>query len=726
MTGTTTEATPKLLTSAFEQLVHSSPGLVEHTELMRSLHEAVTSLPGDVPSHWAQWFSRAGRSLGLSMDVVTVSAKAAFDLADCGATLVTWHNSSERFLIVDRDDQGVVRDFWCDAQVDQAHSSPARLASLVAAGAEYEEATQWVVSTNSRRDIDESANHETATPFQRLWRILAPEMSDFWVLLVLAVVIGLLATAVPIAGQQLVRTVTFGTLYQPIIVLSLVLLLFLAFMGALQAMHVFVVELMQQRIFARTVAELSFRIPRSDVRALQQQNGPELLNRFLEIAIVQKVVAGLLVDGFALILTTMIGMTLIAFYHPFLLGYDLVLSGLLWFVVLVLGRGGTQTAVRESREKYRVTAWLQEMARCPLAFRLAGGAEFALARADRLTTGYLDARRRHFRVLIRQILGLFAVQSLASTTLLGLGGYLVMNEQLSLGQLVAAELIVTMLVGSFAKLSKHIEGYFGLMGSMNKLGHLFDLPLERTGRSPVIDDSDYLAEIHEARFVPCFHADRSPSKQSGTAGVLRLNPGQNTAVFGESLSGKSRLADALYGLDVSADGLVSIRGISVRDLRTEELRRKVALIRDVEILAATIEENIHLGRTEVDAAAIHEGLMIAGLYDELHELPLGLRTELVCSGEALSDSQRVRLMIARAVAGHPELLVIDGLLDRLSDDLLDPLLSRLQTSNLNTTLLVFTGRQDLAQRFFRSWKLIPYHANPSRTSAVYHSNGVKH
>jgi ABC-type transport system involved in cytochrome bd biosynthesis fused ATPase/permease subunit len=270
-----------------------------------------------------------------------------------------------------------------------------------------------------------------------------------------------------------------------------------------------------------------------------------------------------------------------------------------------------------------------------------------------------------------------------------------------------------MLVGSFAKLSKHIEGYFDLMGSMNKLGHLFDLPLERTGRSPVIDDSDHLAEIHDARFVPCFQAERSPSKQRGTAEVLRLNPGQNTAVFGESLSGKSRLADALYGLDVSAEGLVSIRGISVRDLRTEELRRKVALIRDVEILAATIEENIHLGRTEVDAAAIHEGLMIAGLYDELNELPLGLRTELVCGGEALSDSQSVRLMIARAVAGHPELLVIDGLLDRLSDDLLDPLLSRLQSSNVNTTLLVFTGRQDLAQRFFRSWKLIPYQANPS-------------
>lgn len=722
MIGASTDATPELLTSAFEQLVQSSSGLIEHTELRRSIHEAVTTRPGPVQSQWTQWFFHAGRSLGLTIDLVTVSAETAFDLADCGATLMTWHDSTGRFLIVDRSDPREVQDFWTDAPMDRTRSSPTRLTSLVADD-QPDVANEWIVFTSTRLQQDEPVERGHTTPLQRLWKIMKPEMSDLWVLLVLALVIALLATAVPIAGQQLVRTVTFGTLYQPIIVLSLVLLLFLAFMGALQALHVFVVELMQQRIFARTVAELSFRLPRSDFRALQRENGPELLNRFLDIAIVQKVVAGLLVDGFALVLTTVIGMTLIAFYHPFLLGYDLVLAGLLWFVVLVLGRGGARTAIRESQEKYRVAAWLQEMARCPLAFRLAGGADFAVARADRLTSEYLDARRRHFRVLLRQILGLFAIQALASTTLLGLGGYLVMNEQLSLGQLVAAELIVTMIVGSFAKLSKHIEGYFDLMGSMNKLGHLFDLPLERRGRSLVNTDSERLVEISMVRFVPCFQESRPNAYYDGSAGTLRLNSGQHTAVWGESRSGKSRLADALYGLDTSAEGIVLIGGSPVRDLRPEELRRKVALIRDVEILAATIEENLHLGRTEVDAKAIHESLSITGLRDELNELPLGLSTELVCDGAPLSDSQRVRLMIARALAARPSVLVIDGLLDRLSDDLLDPLLRGLQTSDAKSTLLVFTGRRDLALRFSRSWKLTPLQERVSESHFDHHHNG---
>ncbi len=713
MTGELTEMDQKRLTETFERLVRSSGSAIEHTALSRAISEAVAATPGEIDSDWSRWFLDAGRAVGLKFDEFTAPAEGAFDLAGSGVSLLTWHVPSQRFLLVSHEGRGRVQHVWSESMAAGSRSSPRRLAKLVANG-ERAQAVRWIAVGAGRLQHEDHLHHDDhshghhPTPLARFWQMMKPEMSDLGVLLVIGLVIGLLAMAVPIAGQQLVRTVTFGTLYQPMIILSLMLLLFLAFMGALQALNVFVVELIQQRLFARTVADLSLRLPRTDYRALRQANGPELINQFLDIATVQKVVAGFLVDGLSLVLTTVIGMALLAFYHPFLLGYDLLLLALLLFGVLVLGRGGTRTAIRESIEKYRVVAWLEEVARCPIAFRQAGGADFALARADRLTADYLAARRNHFRVLLRQMLSLFVIQALAITTLLGLGGYLVMHEQLTLGQLVAAELIVTMIIGSFAKLAKHIEGFFDLMAAMDKLGHLADLPLERFGNSLRIMADAPLVEVRSARFRPLSEESRDASGFANEAGLLSIAAGQHCAVLGENGSGKSHLADLLYGLESSTDGLMLLGGCNVRELVPDALRRHVALVRNVEVLAGSLDENVHLGRTDVDDAAIREALLTVGLQQEVATLPDGLRTELTSTGWPLSDSQQVRLMIARAIAGHPKLLVIDGLLDGLPDDLLDPLLSGLQNIRATWTLLVLTGRHDLATRLPRTVKLIAH------------------
>ena len=716
------EKPPESLSMAFEKLARLTDSSVEQTGLRRAVNEAVASAPGDVESHWSRWLLDAGRATGLKIDEFTASVESAYDLAASGMALLTWDVASQKFLLLQRDDRGRVQSVWCDAEVTAPKISPDELVRVLADN-NPDRSLHWIAVGASSLYHDENSSGQSAppgqgddhnslahhpTPLARFWQMLRPEFSDIGILLVLGLVVGLLATAVPIAGQQLVRTVMFGTLYQPVIVLSLMLLLFLSFMGALQALTVFVVELIQQRLFARTVADLALRLPRADWAALRAANGPELVNRFLEIATVQKIVAGLLVDGLALVLTTVIGMTLLAFYHPFLLGYDLLLLVLLVFVVLVLGRGGTRTAIRESIEKYRITGWLEEVARCPLAFRLAGGAEFALARADRLTAGYLAARHAHFRVLLRQILSLFVIQALASTTLLGLGGYLVMHEQLTLGQLVAAELIVTMIVGSFAKLAKHIEGYFDLMAAMDKLGYLNDLPLERGGHSLRVLSDAPLAELRAVRFLPWCEEIHGAKARSGEVVSLCIEAGQHVAVLGGSGSGKSHLANMLYGLEASTDGRVLLGGCDVRELTPEVLRRHVALIRTVEVIPGTLEENVHFGRYDVDAAQIREALSTVALYDEVALLSDGLQTALTCDGAPLSGSQQVRLMIARAVAGRPKLLVIDGLLDRLPDDLLDPLLSNLQSGRATSTLLVLTGRQDVARRLPRTVKLVQH------------------
>jgi len=720
MTHELNEEPSAVLPVAFERLVQSLDSSIEQTHLKRAINEAMRAAPGSIESHWSRWMLDAGRATGLKIDEFTATAESAFDLADSGMVLLTWDDASQNFVLLQRYKRGRVEAVWCDAHAAATNSSPQKLVETLAKN-QRGLLLDWIaLGKNSLRDDNLVASASQPTqrhnqrehasrqaPLARFWQMLRPEFSDIGVLLILGLVIALLATAVPIAGQQLVRTVTFGTLYQPVIILSLMLLLFLGFMGALQALSVFVVELIQQRLFARMVAELSVRLPRADVSALRGANGPELVNRFLDIATVQKVVAGLLVDGLALIMTTVIGMALLAFYHPFLLGYDLLLLALLLFVVLVLGRGGTATAIRESIEKYRIAAWLEEMARCPIAFRLAGGSDFAMARADRLTAGYLTARRGHFRVLIRQILCLFAIQALASTTLLGLGGYLVMHEQLTLGQLVAAELIVAIIVGSFAKVAKHIEGFFDLMAAMDKLGHVMDLPLERGGNSLRVLPEAPLAEIHSTRFRRSFTESSGLSSHADEVQSLCVESGKHVAVLGASGSGKSHLANMLFGLNASTGGQVLLGGCDARELTPEVLRRHVALCRSVEVIAGTLEENVHFGRPDVDAAQIREALRVALLLDDVASLPGGMQSGLTNDGTPLTDSQQTRLMIARAVAGQPKLLVIDGLLDSLPDNLVEPILANLQQDQASSTLLIFTGRADVARRVAHAVQLVP-------------------
>ncbi len=320
-----------------------------------------------------------------------------------------------------------------------------------------------------------------APPFRRLLGLLRPELGELWLVLLFAVGVGALTLATPVVAMAVVNTVAFGTLVQQLVVLCAALFVALALAAGLTLLQGVVVEFIQRRVFVRVSADLAYRLPRVDLRAFDRQNGPELVNRFFDVLTVQKAAATLLLDGVTIALQVLIGLVLLGFYHQYLLGFDLVLIGALVLLFTVLGRGAVRSAVRESIAKYAVAGWMEEVARHPVAFKTAGGPELALRRADALTREYLSARSAHFRVLMRQLGFALALQVVANVALLALGGVLVGRGQLTLGELVAAEIVVTLVVATFAKLGKQLEAYYDLLAAVDKLGHLLDLPLERDG-----------------------------------------------------------------------------------------------------------------------------------------------------------------------------------------------------------------------------------------------------
>jgi len=541
------------------------------------------------------------------------------------------------------------------------------------------------------------SHSRSESPLDRLIALLQLEKGDLAVTVVYSVAIGLLTLAVPVATQSVVNTVAFGNLVQPLVVLSLVVLVLLGLSAVLQTMRHYVVELLQRRVFVRISSDTAHRLLRARTGELDLHHGPEIVNRFLEVVTLQKAGATLLVDGLSVVMQTLVGAVLLAVYHPWLLAFDLLLLASILVIVFPFGRGAVRTSVEESGAKYALVAWLEEIARHPTVFRGRDSMTFALQQTNSLVDEYLLHRRAHFRILLRQVAGSWALYALASASLLGVGGWLVVVRQLTLGQLIAAELVLALVVSGFSKLGKHLEIYYDLLAAMDKLGYLTDLPLEESGpETPRVEEAPARLEVNAV----------------GWGGVLEdaslvLEPGERVALCGASGSGKSTLFDIVCRYREPEAGAVRINGQDTRMARIEELREHVALVRGVEIFEGTIMENVRMGREVCDSVRVREALESAGLLQELEALPAGLQTRLATFGRPLSGGQAVRLMLARAFAGRPRLLLIDESLDWLDDAAgLDQALRTVFDRNAPWTVLVATNRPEIAARCDRTMQVV--------------------
>jgi ABC-type bacteriocin/lantibiotic exporter with double-glycine peptidase domain len=557
-------------------------------------------------------------------------------------------------------------------------------------GAKAEEVRSFVLVAPAlpMEELGRGVGLEPPTPMARLWSLLWSERRDVGVVLIYAVAVGLLALATPLAMQAIVNSVSFGALLQPVIVLSAALLGCLLLGAALRALQVWVVELLERRIFARMVGDLAWRLPRVELRAFDQANGPELVNRYFDLFTLKKVSAWLLLEGLGIGLTTLLGMLVLAFYHPLLLAFDAVLLLALLFLGLVLGRGAGKTAIKESKSKYALAYWLEELARHRLVFRGPSGAEMAFQRADALTRGYLQTRSKHFKIVLRQHVGLLVLQALATTSLITVGGWLVVERQLTLGQLVAAELIVSVLTTSLAKIAQYLDDVYDLVAAVDKLGQLADLPLERQGgHIPAsVGPARRGASLRLRDVSFGFFSDRPLLRGAS----LEVAAGERVVISGPEGSGKSVMMELIFGLREPWSGSIEVDGHDLRDWRLSSLRERVAVVRGPELFEGTILENLQLGRREVGMEALLEALRDVDLLDEIQALPQGLDTPLTSGAPQLSTSQAVRLSLARALAARPALLVVDEVLGKVSETTADFILSRITNHDRPWTLLLLS------------------------------------
>ncbi len=529
-------------------------------------------------------------------------------------------------------------------------------------------------------------------PVDRLLELLLLEKGNIVLVYAYATLVGLLSLTLPLGVQAIIGLVSGGLFLQPVVLLIGFVVLGTLATGVLQVFQLRAVERIQQRIFARIALEFAIRVPQVRTEAAWATDLPERMNRFFEVVTIQKSLGKLLTGTTTALLQVIFGLLLLTFYHPYFTLFGLGLVGLLWLILRLTGPRGLATSQMESAYKYRTAHWLEEVARSVVSFKAAGRATPALERMDGQVAGYLHYRERHFRVLVIQAMAAIGFKTLVTGALLILGSVLVIDRQITLGQFVAAELVIVTVLAGIEKLVSSLAEVYDVLTSVDKLGAVTDLPLESTQGLPLPSGATGASLEVEGLGYTYPEADR-PALANIT---FRLAPGARVAITGPDGSGETTLLAALAGLLERTEGTVLVDGLTLRDLEPALLRDRIGLVLDgAGLFEGTIEENISLGRSGVDTAAVVSALERVGAHASVQRLPAGLRTLVENGGRGLPSTLRVRLLLARAIATRPRLLLIDDCLSTVEPSARQEFVDVLTAPDAPWTLLVVSHTRDL-------------------------------
>jgi ABC-type bacteriocin/lantibiotic exporter with double-glycine peptidase domain len=536
-------------------------------------------------------------------------------------------------------------------------------------------------------NVGTRAEGQAPSPLQRTFQLLGREKREIGLVYLYATLVGLLSLTLPLAVQSIIGLIQGGLFLQPIVWLIAFVILGAFASGALGIAQLHVVELIQQRIFARVAFEFGFKVPRLDFETTLNADLPETMNRFFEVVTIQKSLGKLLTEATAALLSAGFGMILLTFYHPYFTLFGFALLFALFLLFRLSGPKGLETSLAESKYKYRTVHWLEEMARAITAFKFSGGSPLPMRRMDELVTGYLKYRRKHFSVLLQQAWSMIAFKVIVTGGLLVLGAVLVVNRQISLGQFVASEIVIVTILSSVEKLIQSIATVYDLLTSVDKLGYVTDLPMEEPRGIPLT------ARAEGFRVVLRDVTYRYPGAPAASLrGVnLTVNAGAKVGIVGADGAGQSTLLRVMSGLLEGYEGTITYDGVTLRDLDQRGLRAQVGqMLSLADLFDGTIEENVTVGRPDVSTADVLRSLERSALAEQVQAMPLGLRTPVSAGGGSLSVSNAKKLLLAQAIVGHPRLLLLEDIVQYLEGESREAVIRMLTDATAGWTLVIVT------------------------------------
>ncbi|AWW29633.1 ABC transporter ATP-binding protein [Echinicola strongylocentroti] len=541
----------------------------------------------------------------------------------------------------------------------------------------------------------------TLSPVKRLWRLLKLYKPEIRQIYTYAVFIGLVNLSLPLGIQAIINFLQTGELSSSWFFLVTVVLVGIGVAGILQVLQLRIVENIQQDIFARSAFEFAFRFPKMKAKEVDSIHAPELANRFFDTLTIQKGLPKILIDISLSTFQIFFGLLLLSVYSLYFIGMGLVIILVLYLLVKITGEVGLKTSIEESKYKYRLAHWLEEIGRARRTFQLNDPSSFHLKKSDNITVDYINSRESHFKVLLDQFKSFVGFKILIAAGILVVGGLLVFNQQMNIGQFVAAEIVIILIINSVEKLLRVWDNIYDVLTAFDKIGFVTDLELqENQGQEVVSSDVDCYLSFKKATF-------RHKGQTAPLFSDLDLKiPARARAVLNSKTgTGKSTLLQIMAGVQDLESGDILLNDISYSVLSRKSLHQKLGIVfASNQIFEGSIRENILVGR-EVSEKALLAVLRDLELEDYIKGLPNGLETILDSGGRRTPRCIIQKIHLARAICHGPGLLLMEDPLVNIPLEERSKLINFLTDDRHPWTLIVISDDEEWLKKSTMTVKL---------------------
>lgn len=519
--------------------------------------------------------------------------------------------------------------------------------------------------------------------FRQFIAILRPERNFYWLALIYGIGISMLSLATPISVQMLINTVANTALTAPLVVLTVTLFCLLLLFGLMNALRIHLMELFARRFYARMVAEISLiSVYAQNPFFVDNQNG-WLFNRYFDVINVQKALPVLFVGGFSVVLQVAVGFVLVSLYHPLFLVFTIVMSALIWVIWLVWGKQAIRTGIDMSHAKHGTAAWLETLGESNGFFKSQRRIDYALDRTDEYTARYIKERKRHFRQHFGQTIAFLFLYAAASAALLGLGGWLVLQEQLSLGQLVAAELVLSVAFFEVAQLGMYLTYFYDLCAAVEELSLFYDVQQEEPKGDAPISGNDHTL---------VYHSVASTARDEKALFDFAVPSGAIVMAAASHHGVQRAFTNILKAHEIPDKGFASIGGVDLKDIEVHNLRKDVHVVDRPSFVGMTVRDYLGLSCPDTAPNRMISALETVGLDRAISSFDKGLDTHIAATGSPLSSMELQQLKLANALLQQPRVLILSRLFDLLEEEHLSRSIAELR-EQAYTTVIYFSNRR---------------------------------
>ena len=515
-------------------------------------------------------------------------------------------------------------------------------------------------------------------------RLLKADRKDISSIYFYAILAGLVQLSLPLGIQSIINFVLAGVISTSIVVL-IVLVVGGTFLGGLlQIRQLQVIEKLKQKIFVRYSLEFADRIPKLNVEKLDKYHLPELINRFFEVPSFQKGIEKILLDLPTAVIQMTLGLMLLSFYHPVFIAFGALLILAIVLIIRFTVQPGFSAALEASDYKYRVAAWLQELARMIKSFKYTHNCDIQIQKTDELATGYLEARTNYFKILLTQAWSLIGFKTLITAAMLIVGATLLVDQQINIGQFIASDLVIITIIGSVEKLLVSLDAFYEMFTSVEKMNAIIGAEKETEGTAILSDiPAGTKVEFNKVTFS---YPDGEPILYEID---FSIEPGQIALLTGASGSGKSSLFRLLTGAFKSFEGQILIDGLPITNYRLSSLRQQTGvLLNQQDIFRGSLLENITMGDPSIAISEIMAVAEYTGLIPFIQEQSNGFDTLLDPLGKRLPQSIRQRILLTRSLMGKSRLLLLEEPFLQLSADEKQSLIQYIKIQRKSTAIII--------------------------------------